>query len=104
MDSASICAEVGLIHGDLDQATRNEILSKFKAQEFRMLVATDVAGVSESRRLRNISPCPRRLTVFFICVARGLDIPSVKIVVSYDIALNLDTHVHRVGRTGRAGR
>ena len=35
--------------------------------------------------------------------ARGLDIPSIKTVVNYDVARDIDTHTHRVGRTGRAG-
>ena len=36
-------------------------------------------------------------------VARGLDIPSIKTVINYDVAKNIDTHIHRIGRTGRAG-
>jgi superfamily II DNA/RNA helicase len=36
--------------------------------------------------------------------ARGLDIPSIKTVVNYDVARDIDTHTHRIGRTGRAGR
>lgn len=36
-------------------------------------------------------------------VARGLDIPAIKTVISYDVPKNIDTHVHRIGRTGRAG-
>ena len=42
-----------------------------------------------------------------VCIsfsARGLDIPSIKIVVNYDVARDIDTHTHRVGRTGRAGK
>lgn len=39
-----------------------------------------------------------------VCLsARGLDIPSIKTVVNYDVARDIDTHTHRVGRTGRAG-
>lgn len=37
------------------------------------------------------------------CVARGLDIPSIRVVINYDPARDIDTHVHRIGRTGRAG-
>jgi ATP-dependent RNA helicase DDX42 len=36
-------------------------------------------------------------------LARGLDIPSIKIVINYDVARDIDTHTHRIGRTGRAG-
>ena len=40
-----------------------------------------------------------------VCLsARGLDIPSIKTVVNYDVARDIDTHTHRVGRTGRAGK
>lgn len=39
---------------------------------------------------------------FFIS-ARGLDIPSIKTVINYDVARDIDTHTHRIGRTGRAG-
>eukprot|EP01147_Barroeca_monosierra_P005310 gene5310-7082_t len=70
--------EALLIHGDIDQTTRQEVISMFKRQTVRLLVATDVA-------------------------ARGLDIPAVKTVVNFDAAKNIDTHTHRIGRTGRAG-
>ncbi len=71
-------AKVAAIHGDLSQASRMEILSSFKKGIFHVLVATDVA-------------------------ARGLDIKTLKTVVNYDAAKDIDTHVHRIGRTGRAG-
>lgn len=67
-----------LIHGDLLQHERNEIITSFRKQEFPVLVATDVA-------------------------ARGLDIPHIRTVVNFDMARDIDTHTHRVGRTGRAG-
>lgn len=38
-----------------------------------------------------------------LCLARGLDIPSIKTVINYDVARDIDTHTHRIGRTGRAG-
>ena len=66
------------IHGDLNQISRNEIIHSFKKQEFNILVATDVA-------------------------ARGLDIPHIRTVVNFDVARDIDTHTHRIGRTGRAG-
>ena len=37
-------------------------------------------------------------------IARGLDIPLIKTVINYDVAKTIDTHTHRIGRTGRAGR
>lgn len=39
-----------------------------------------------------------------IISARGLDIPLIKTVINYDVAKTIDTHTHRIGRTGRAGR
>ncbi|CAH1788169.1 unnamed protein product [Owenia fusiformis] len=69
---------LGLMHGDMSQMERNEVITKFKKKEFPVLVATDVA-------------------------ARGLDIPSIKTVINYDVSRDIDTHVHRIGRTGRAG-
>ncbi|KAL9242955.1 hypothetical protein vseg_016908 [Gypsophila vaccaria] len=70
--------KVAALHGDKDQSSRMEILQKFKAGTFHVLIATDVA-------------------------ARGLDIKSIKSVVNFDIAKEMDMHVHRIGRTGRAG-
>nr|XP_032517379.1 ATP-dependent RNA helicase DDX42 [Danaus plexippus plexippus] len=67
-----------LLHGDLEQADRNKVITAFKRQESNILVATDVA-------------------------ARGLDIPHIRTVVNYTVARDIDTHTHRVGRTGRAG-
>ena len=66
------------MHGDLDQHTRMAVLAAFKAGTHHVLVATDVA-------------------------ARGLDIRSIKTVVNFDAAKDIETHVHRIGRTGRAG-
>lgn len=67
-----------LLHGDMDQIERNKVITNFKKQECNIMVATDVA-------------------------ARGLDIPHIRTVVNYDIARDIDTHTHRIGRTGRAG-
>ncbi|XP_072299065.1 ATP-dependent RNA helicase DDX42 isoform X2 [Eucyclogobius newberryi] len=69
---------LGLLHGDMDQSERNKVISDFKKRNLPVLVATDVA-------------------------ARGLDIPSIRTVVNYDVARDIDTHTHRIGRTGRAG-
>ncbi|GMH30854.1 hypothetical protein Nepgr_032697 [Nepenthes gracilis] len=69
---------VAALHGDKDQASRMETLQKFKGGTYHVLIATDVA-------------------------ARGLDIKSIKSVVNFDTARDMDMHVHRIGRTGRAG-
>jgi ATP-dependent RNA helicase DDX42 len=73
-----ICHRAAAIHGDMDQHSRMAVLHEYKAGKHHVLVATDVA-------------------------ARGLDIKSIKSVVNYDAAKEVDTHVHRIGRTGRAG-
>ncbi|KAA3671767.1 ATP-dependent RNA helicase DDX42, partial [Paragonimus westermani] len=70
--------KVLLIHGDMHQSERNSVIQSFKRQEAPILVATDVAS-------------------------RGLDIPSIHNVINYEVACDIDTHTHRVGRTGRAG-
>ncbi|KAI6653795.1 ATP-dependent RNA helicase DDX42-like [Oopsacas minuta] len=67
-----------LLHGDMDQGSRDGVIGKFKRKEEPLLVATDVAS-------------------------RGLDIPHVRTVINYDVAKTIDTHTHRIGRTGRAG-
>ncbi|QYF87791.1 DEAD/DEAH box helicase [Brevundimonas sp. PAMC22021] len=67
------------IHGDLDQAQRMKTLADFRAGDLKILVASDVA-------------------------ARGLDIPDVSHVFNYDVSHHADDYVHRIGRTGRAGR
>ncbi|CAM9887607.1 unnamed protein product, partial [Phaeothamnion confervicola] len=66
----------GAIHGDKDQSERERVLRAFKHSQLQVLVGTDVAS-------------------------RGLDIKDVNTVVNYDAAKSIETHVHRVGRTGR---
>ncbi|KAF2102178.1 DEAD-domain-containing protein [Rhizodiscina lignyota] len=67
------------IHGDLSQAQRIASLDAFKTGKVPLLVATDVA-------------------------ARGLDIPAVKLVINVTFPLTAEDYVHRIGRTGRAGK
>jgi len=67
------------IHGDLDQRERDQALIRFSNKSISVLVATDVA-------------------------ARGLDIDSLDMVINFNIAHDAEVHVHRIGRTGRAGR
>ena len=67
------------IHGDLDQKNRMNTLDDFRTGSLQFLVASDVA-------------------------ARGLDIPSVSHVYNFDVPTNAEDYVHRIGRTGRAGR
>ena len=70
---------VGSLHGDLDQSTRTKTLEGFRNGTIRLLVASDVA-------------------------ARGLDIPDVSHVINFDVPTHAEDYVHRIGRTGRAGR
>jgi len=67
------------IHGDLDQSQRTKTLDGFREGGLRFLVASDVA-------------------------ARGLDVPSVSHVFNFDVPGHAEDYVHRIGRTGRAGR
>lgn len=67
------------IHGDLDQSQRTKTLEGFREGNLRILVASDVA-------------------------ARGLDVPSVSHVFNFDVPGHPEDYVHRIGRTGRAGR
>ena len=66
------------IHGDLDQSHRTKTLDRFRDNDLRILVASDVA-------------------------ARGLDIPAVTHVFNFDVPSHAEDYVHRIGRTGRAG-
>lgn len=70
---------VDSLHGDMTQKSRDRVMNKFKNGNINILVATDVA-------------------------ARGLDIDGVDVVINYDVAQNNDDHVHRIGRTARAGK
>ena len=67
------------LHGDMRQIERDAIMARFKAGTVDILIATDVA-------------------------ARGLDIENVEAVFNYDIPLDVEQYVHRIGRTGRAGK
>jgi len=67
------------LHGDMHQSARTETLDKFRRGEVTLLVATDVAG-------------------------RGLDIEGLSHVFNFDVPIHAEDYVHRIGRTGRAGR
>jgi superfamily II DNA/RNA helicase len=70
--------DVGALHGDMAQTVRFATLEKFKANELRLLVCSDVA-------------------------ARGLDIGGLSHVFNFDVPHHAEDYVHRIGRTGRAG-
>lgn len=78
-DSLNAAGQSALsLHGDLEQRDRDQTLVRFANGSSRVLVATDVA-------------------------ARGLDIKSLELVVNYELAWDPEVHVHRIGRTARAG-
>jgi ATP-dependent RNA helicase RhlE len=70
--------EAAAIHGNKNQSQRQRALDAFKSGKIRVLVATDVA-------------------------ARGIDVDNVSHVINYDIPIDPESYVHRIGRTGRAG-
>ena len=67
------------LHGDLTQAKRETVMRRFREAKLQVLVATDVA-------------------------ARGLDVEGVTHVFNYDVPIDNETYIHRIGRTGRAGQ
>lgn len=67
------------LHGDMSQGLRNAVIKKFKNKEFNILVATDVA-------------------------ARGIDVQDLTHVINYSLPNDHEGYVHRIGRTGRAGK
>lgn len=68
-----------IIHGDKDQSDRDRALELFKNKSMKIMIATDVA-------------------------ARGIDIPDVSHVINYELPMEAESYVHRIGRTARAGR
>jgi len=71
--------KAGQIHGDKSQNFRNRMIEEFKSGDIRVLVATDVA-------------------------ARGIDVADVSHVINYQLPMTMDAYIHRIGRTGRAGK
>ncbi|MEI6560564.1 MAG: DEAD/DEAH box helicase [Verrucomicrobiota bacterium] len=67
------------LHGDMSQAMRERVMTKFRKRGLEFLVATDVA-------------------------ARGVDVDDIEVVFNYDLPQDSEDYVHRIGRTGRAGR
>ncbi|TQS85405.1 MAG: hypothetical protein A3208_03335 [Candidatus Methanoprimaticola hominis] len=75
----SLHYKVEAIHGDMPQSKREKVMADFKNDKTDILIATDVA-------------------------ARGLDIDDITYVINYDMPDDIDTYIHRIGRTGRAGK
>jgi ATP-dependent RNA helicase DDX42 len=69
---------ISCLHGDKTQFDRTHIINKLRSGEINILIATNVAS-------------------------RGLDIPTIKTVINFDCPKDKEDHIHRIGRTGRAG-
>ncbi|MEM7518694.1 MAG: helicase-related protein, partial [Planctomycetota bacterium] len=78
-DLAGAGLSVDRFDGDLDQFHRDQVLARFRNQSLRVLIATDVAG-------------------------RGIDVEGLDLVVNFELPLQPEVYVHRIGRTGRAGK
>ena len=76
LKKAGVAADT--LHGDQRQRVRDKVLRNFRAEKFRVLVATDVA-------------------------ARGLDVPHIEHVINYDLPVCPEDYIHRIGRTARGG-
>lgn len=78
----TLCAKgfkAGGLHGDMKQAQRTQVMDKFKSGKISVLIATDVA-------------------------ARGIDVSGIDVVFNYDLPQDNEYYIHRIGRTGRAGK
>ena len=70
---------ISAIHGKMPQKDRDIVTAEFRSGKTRVLIATDIYG-------------------------RGIDVQQVSLVVCYDLPVNLELYIHRIGRTGRFGR
>jgi ATP-dependent RNA helicase DeaD len=72
-------AKAAVIHGDLPQSQREKIMAAFRTGEIKYLIATDV-------------------------MSRGIDVSDLSHVINYDLPMDIENYVHRIGRTGRIGK
>ena len=72
-------AQANAMHGDMPQKEREEIMNEFRGGTTRVLITTDVW-------------------------ARGIDVQQVSLVINYDLPVNRENYIHRIGRSGRYGR
>jgi len=70
---------VSAMHGEMDQSQRELIMKEFRSGSTRVLITTDL-------------------------LARGIDVQQVSLVINYDLPLNRENYIHRIGRSGRFGR
>jgi ATP-dependent RNA helicase DeaD len=70
---------VAVTHGDLDQKKREKIMADFRAEKIHVLIATNV-------------------------MSRGIDVKGISHIINYDLPQDIESYVHRIGRTGRMGK
>ena len=70
---------VSCIHGDIIQSDRNNIMESFRTGSTRVLITTDI-------------------------LSRGIDVQQVSLIINYDLPNEIETYIHRIGRSGRFGR
>ncbi|MGG5461062.1 DEAD/DEAH box helicase [Clostridium sp. B9] len=75
-DEGVTCNE---LHGDMEQKKRIEVMENFRDKHFKVLVCTDIA-------------------------ARGIHVDTIELVINYEVPMEMESYVHRIGRTGRAGK
>jgi ATP-dependent RNA helicase DeaD len=78
-DLKRVVRNAAVIHGDLPQGQRERIMAAFRTAEIKYLIATDV-------------------------MSRGIDVDDISHVVNFDLPLDIESYVHRIGRTGRIGK
>jgi ATP-dependent RNA helicase DeaD len=78
-DLKRVVANAAVIHGDLPQSQREKIMAAFRTGEIKYLIATDV-------------------------MSRGIDVSDISHVINYDLPMDIENYVHRIGRTGRIGK
>jgi ATP-dependent RNA helicase DeaD len=78
-DLKRVVANAAVIHGDLPQSQREKIMAAFRSGEIKYLIATDV-------------------------MSRGIDVDDISHVINYDLPMDIENYVHRIGRTGRIGK
>lgn len=79
LSKSNLKNRLGVLHGDLSQGIRKNIMARFRTGEIRVLVATDV-------------------------VSRGIDVTGISHIINYDLPEDPESYVHRIGRTGRMGK
>ncbi len=78
-DLKRVVANAAVIHGDLPQSQREKIMAAFRTGDIKYLIATDV-------------------------MSRGIDVDDISHVINYDLPMDIENYVHRIGRTGRIGK